>query len=416
MASIAQPATPTGSTGSTVTSGQATTLPHAFTVVTLHDPASGSWNMYTNVSSHLHNSATSLSEIFNTCIYPSVSFVHDNNCTIEFDAFGFSVKDFMTHRVLLRYDSTRDLYPVTALSPIPHVFLISQHTWHQRLGHPGSDVLRRLVSNNLILCNKEKPPALYHAYQLGKHVKLPFVSSNTMITYFFDIIHSDVWTLPILSLSGFKYYVLFLDHYSQFVWVYPLINKFDVLSKFVLFCTYVRTQFKHEIRSFQCDHDGEFDNRNLHTLFADNGIQFRFSCLKISQQMRLNLHVSSVSPLSKSYRDSFSDPNWQNGGTLSRYKACLMANGSTHLEGVDVDDTFSPVVKPGTIWSVLSLVVSRHWPIHQLDVKNAFLHGDLSVTIYMHQPPGFRNSTYPDHVCLSHWSLYGLKQDFRAWF
>nr|GEX87537.1 hypothetical protein [Tanacetum cinerariifolium] len=65
----------------------------------------------------------------------------------------------------------------------------------------------------------------------------------------------------------------------------------------------------------------------------------------------LNLHVSSVSPLPKSYRDAFSDPHWQNAihGTLSRYKARLMANGSAQLEEVDVDETFSPVVKPGTI-------------------------------------------------------------------
>ncbi|GJS00244.1 ribonuclease H-like domain-containing protein [Tanacetum coccineum] len=60
--------------------------------------------------------------------------------------------------------------------------------------------------------------------------------------------------------------------------------------------------------------------------------------------------------------------------TLSRYKARLVANGSTQLEGVDVDETFSLVVKLSTIRTVLSLVASRHWPIHQLDVKNAFLH------------------------------------------
>nr|GEV75762.1 reverse transcriptase domain-containing protein [Tanacetum cinerariifolium] len=61
-------------------------------------------------------------------------------------------------------------------------------------------------------------------------------------------------------------------------------------------------------------------------------------------------------------------------GTLSSYKACLIANGSTQLEGVDVDETFSLVVKTGTIQNVLSLAASRRWPIHQLDVKNAFLH------------------------------------------
>ncbi|GJY07560.1 ribonuclease H-like domain-containing protein [Tanacetum coccineum] len=76
-------------------------------------------------------------------------------------------------------------------------------------------------------------------------------------------------------------------------------------------------------------------------------------------------------------------------GTLSRYKARLVANGSSQQLGVNFDETFSPVKKPATIRTVLSLVVSRQWPIHQLDVKNAFLNGDLSETVYMHQPPGF---------------------------
>ncbi|GKE62005.1 ribonuclease H-like domain-containing protein [Tanacetum coccineum] len=284
--------------------------------------------MDTGASSHLNSSVTSLNNVFNTCMYPSISvgdghsipvtntghsilptltkylhlnnplitphivnnlivvrqFVCDNNCTIEFDAFGFSVKDFLTCQVLLRCDSIGDLYLVTAPSPIPHAFLVSQHMWHQCLGHPGGEVLLRLVSSNFILYNKEKHPVLCYACQLGKYVRLLFVSSSTVISSCFDIIHSDVWTSPILSLSDFKYYVLFLDHYYQFVWVYPLVNKFDVMSKFLLFRNYVRTQFKCEIKSFQCDHGGEFDNRRLHTLFAQNGIQFRFSCPQTSQQ------------------------------------------------------------------------------------------------------------------------------------
>ncbi|GJV11989.1 ribonuclease H-like domain-containing protein [Tanacetum coccineum] len=177
----------------------------------------------------------------------------------------------MARRVFLRCDSTGDLYPVTQPSPIPYAFLTSQHTWHQRLGHLGSEVLRRLVSRNLISFDKEKSLVLCHACHLGKHVRLPFVSFNTPVTSHFDIVHSDVWTSPILSLSSFKYYVLFFDHYSHFVWVYPLVNKSDVLSKFMLFRTYVNTQFKCEIKSLQCDHGGEFDNRALHTLFASKG-------------------------------------------------------------------------------------------------------------------------------------------------
>ncbi|GJR76321.1 ribonuclease H-like domain-containing protein [Tanacetum coccineum] len=132
----------------------------------------------------------------------------------------------------------------------------------------------------------------------------------------------------------------------------------------------------------------------------------------------LNLHVPLVSPLPKSYHDAFNDPNWQNAmrdeytaliknktwtlvprppdtnivrcmwlfhhkyladGRLSRYKAHFVANGSTQLEGVDVDETFSP-------------------------------------TVYMHQPPGFWDSVHPDYVCLLQRSLFGLKQAPRARF
>nr|GEW01429.1 ribonuclease H-like domain-containing protein [Tanacetum cinerariifolium] len=158
--------------------------------------------METGASSHLNDSVSSLIDVFNLCIYPSVSFVRDNYCTVEFDAFGFSVKDFLTCRVLLRCDSTGDLYSVMKPSKIPHAFLTSQYMWHQRLGHPGSEVLRRVLSSNSITCNKEKLLVLCHACQLGKHVKLSFVSSTTLVASSFDIVHSNLWTSPILSLSG----------------------------------------------------------------------------------------------------------------------------------------------------------------------------------------------------------------------
>nr|GEU62247.1 ribonuclease H-like domain-containing protein [Tanacetum cinerariifolium] len=103
-------------------------------------------------------------------------------------------------------------------------------------------------------------------------------------------------------------------------------------------------------------------------------------------------------------------------GSLNQYKARLVPNGHSQQQGIDCDETFSPVVKPATIWTGLSLGVSQQWPIHQLDVKNAFLYGHLIETLYMHRPPRFIDSAHSDYVCLLQKLLYGLKQALRAWF
>nr|GEW09338.1 hypothetical protein [Tanacetum cinerariifolium] len=97
-------------------------------------------------------------------------------------------------------------------------------------------------------------------------------------------------------------------------------------------------------------------------------------------------------------------------GSLSRYKARLVANGRSQQKDIDCHETFSLVVKPATIRAVVSINVSRSWPIHQLDVKNSFLYGHLSKTVYMHQPPGFVDPQRPDYVCHLQHSLYSLKQ------
>eukprot|EP00253_Pinus_taeda_P002755 PITA_02755 len=83
---------------------------------------------------------------------------------------------------------------------------------------------------------------------------------------------------------------------------------------------------------------------------------------------------------------------------------------------LDYTDTFSPVIKATTVRVVLSLAITNKWPIHQLDVKNAFLNGTLTENVYMEQPPRYTNLRFPNHVCLLKKALYGFKQAPHASF
>jgi hypothetical protein len=143
------------------------------------------------------------------------------------------------------------------------------------------------------------------------------------------------------------------------------------------------------------------------------------------QHFNLSATTNTLSPIPSSYRVALKDPHWHSAmldefnalirndtwslvpcpagvnvvtdkwifrhklnpdGTLARYKAHWVVRGFTQQAGVDYGETFSPVVKLATIRVVLSIATSHSWPIHQMDVKNAFLHGDLEETVYCKQP------------------------------
>lgn len=87
-------------------------------------------------------------------------------------------------------------------------------------------------------------------------------------------------------------------------------------------------------------------------------------------------------------------------GSQERRKARWVVHGFNQRAGVDFNQTFSPVFKPGSIRTVLHRAASRDWPVHQFDVKNAFLHGDLSERVLFYQPAGFIDPERLDHVCL----------------
>ncbi|KAG8498774.1 hypothetical protein CXB51_005214 [Gossypium anomalum] len=99
-----------------------------------------------------------------------------------------------------------------------------------------------------------------------------------------------------------------------------------------------------------------------------------------------------------------------------RYKARLVAKGYSQIPGVDFTDVFSPVVKHSLIRALLGIVAMHDLEVEQLDVKTAFLYGELEEDIYMQQPEGFIVSEKEDYVCLLRKSLYGLKQSPRQWY
>ncbi|KAJ4723126.1 Retrovirus-related Pol polyprotein from transposon TNT 1-94 [Melia azedarach] len=99
-----------------------------------------------------------------------------------------------------------------------------------------------------------------------------------------------------------------------------------------------------------------------------------------------------------------------------KYKARVVARGFTQREGVDYNEIFSPVVRHTSIRVLLAIVAHQDLELEQLDVKTAFLHGELEEEIYMTQPDGFQVPGKEDYVCKLKKSLYGLKQSPRQWY
>lgn len=126
--------------------------------------------------------------------------------------------------------------------------------------------------------------------------------------------------------------------------------------------------------------------------------------------MFLFLTVKELSGVSGFFRIKY-----RSDGSIERHKARLVIHGNRQLEGIDFSETFAPTVKLVTVRAFLAVAAIKGFELHQMDVSNAFLHGDLAEEVYMSPPPGF----YPHargHVCRLQKSLYGLRQAPRCWF
>jgi hypothetical protein len=149
-------------------------------------------------------------------IIQNLLFVHrftiDNWCSMEFDPFGMFVKDLSTWNILTRCNSSGPLYTMRLPSCIPPspcaapatTLVASASTWHRCLRHLGIDALSKLSSDSCVICSR-RTHDFCHACQLGRHTCMPSVSSTSCADNTFDLIHYDMWTSPVVSVSGYKY-------------------------------------------------------------------------------------------------------------------------------------------------------------------------------------------------------------------
>jgi hypothetical protein len=102
-------------------------------------------------------------------------------------------------------------------------------------------------------------------------------------------------------------------------------------------------------------------------------------------------------------------------GEVVKYKARLVAKGYVQRQGIDFEEVFAPVARMESVRVVLAVAAHHGWSVHHMDVKSAFLNGELAEEVYVSQPPGFTAAGHEEKVLRLHKALYGLRQAPRAW-
>ncbi|KAK9077447.1 hypothetical protein SSX86_005784 [Deinandra increscens subsp. villosa] len=216
-------------------------------------------------------------------------FCRDNNVYFEFHASYFSVKDTSTHTTLLTGPANDGLYSFKSpeFHSLPKVSFsttrASATTWHQRLGHPNAQVLNSMLKSFDLPLKNNKSDSFCVSCSVGKSSKLHLGSSTFKSSHILDLVFCDVWgPSPEPSVDGHKYFLLCVDHFSKYMWFFPLKTKSDVFTTFQQFIKMAERQFQTKLKSVQTDWGGEF--RNLSPFFLNLGIRHRLSCPHTSEQ------------------------------------------------------------------------------------------------------------------------------------
>lgn len=204
-------------------------------------------------------------------------FTKSNNVLIEFHPDYFFVKDWTTRAILLRGNCENGVYPLPPLAKTQSSIIAnvgertSTDTWHRRLGHPAQKIVSHIVKQFSLPLRNSVPPNNCTSCPLNKSHKLPFGTSSIVSHNPLEYIFSDVWgPTQIQSSDGYRYYVIFIDHYTRYCWFFPMYQKSDVYQIFTHLKPVLEKQFDHPIKNFYSDNGGEYIK--LKTYFLNHGI------------------------------------------------------------------------------------------------------------------------------------------------
>ncbi|XP_040362272.1 uncharacterized protein LOC112202395 [Rosa chinensis] len=155
--------------------------------------------------------------------------------------------------------------------------------WHRRLGHPSFGVMKKSMPS--LFLGVSESSLHCETCALAKSHRSSYPSSFHSSTMPFELIHSDVWGPSKHStLSGMRYFVLFIDDFTRLSWVVLLKSKDSVFSAFTAFHKLVRTQYDAHVKVFRSDNGGEFVNHSFHEYFQHHGIIHQTSCSQTPEQ------------------------------------------------------------------------------------------------------------------------------------
>ncbi|XP_058208222.1 uncharacterized protein LOC131321235 [Rhododendron vialii] len=212
--------------------------------------------------------------------------------TLAKDCFQH-LQDKTSHRTLYKGLCHKSQYPLLtfyeSFSTRPPTAFVSISSpsamlWHQKLGHPSLLLFQALIKQHSLPVSK---PQLVNCRccNMAKSQKLQFSVSVSATSSPFQLIHMDVWgPSPIPSHKGFRYYLLLVDDFTRFTWLFPFHYKSEVKKVIAQFQAYVSTQFHTTVQTFRSDNGGEFINHFPLVLFLTKGIIHQTSCPHTSEQ------------------------------------------------------------------------------------------------------------------------------------